>query len=198
MHATGKKDGSMEDHELYEKDLFGWAIHNARLLREGNLADIDAENIAEELEGLARAEKRVLIRRISRLIISLIRWAVQPSKQCRCFIDLIEMQRLDVKEILRDCPSLVQQMDVVLKKAYKQAYDAAIAITGFADESFPEVCPYSLHQVLDSEIAFEPPELPQDLLDFADSIPDWIVKKAKRVAERDLGVKIAHDEMVEE
>jgi hypothetical protein len=185
----------MENNELYEKDIFGWAMLNARLLREGNLADIDAEHIAEELEGLARDEKRFLIRKISRLIISLIRWDVQPSKQCRCFIDLIEMQRLDVKEILRDCPSLVQQMDEILKKAYKQAYDAAIAITGFADESFPEICPYSLHQILDAEIVFEPPELPKDLLDFADSIPDWIVKKAKRVSERDLRVKIADDEM---
>jgi hypothetical protein len=44
----------MENHELYDEDTFARAMLNAQLLREHKLAEIDAEDIAEELEGLAR------------------------------------------------------------------------------------------------------------------------------------------------
>jgi hypothetical protein len=36
----------------YERDFYSWLAENARLLREGKLAKLDAANIAEELERL--------------------------------------------------------------------------------------------------------------------------------------------------
>jgi len=159
----------MENRQLYENDLFAWFMLNAQLLREDRLTEIDAEHIAEELEGLARYEKRLLVRRMSNLIISLIRWDVQPGLQCGRLIDLIGIQRLDVQEILDDCPSLMEEMDEILERAYKEAYHGAVAITGFDEKNFSKVCPYTLHQILDAEIIFEPPELPPDLFDFGDS-----------------------------
>ena len=188
----------MENHKLYENDFFAWFMLNAQLLREDRLVEIDAENIAEELEGLARYEKRLLVRRMSNLIISLIRWDVQPGLQGGPLIDLIEIQRLDVKEILDDCPSLMEEMDEILERAYKEAYRGAVAITGFDEKNFSKVCPYTLHQILDAEIIFKSPELPPDLFDFADSLPETYMEeayeKAKLVAERDLGVSISKEE----
>jgi len=182
----------LKNHELYENDFFGWAMLNAQLLREHRLAEIDAENIAEELEGLTRTEKRHLVNKMSNLIISLIRWDVQPGLQCGRVMHLIEIQRLDVKEVLQDCPSLMEQMNKILEDAYKKAHRGFIDITGFDERSLSETCPYTLNQILDAEIAFEAPELPQDLLDFVDSIPESIQQKARLMAQRDLGMRISN------
>lgn len=43
----------MSETVTYETDFHAWAIQNARLLREGKLTKLDAEHIAEELEGMA-------------------------------------------------------------------------------------------------------------------------------------------------
>ena len=37
---------------LYDKDLFVWACRNAQLLREGRFAEVDIENVAEEIESV--------------------------------------------------------------------------------------------------------------------------------------------------
>lgn len=52
----------------YEKDFYAWAIHNAQLLREGKLSEVDIENIAEEIESMGKSEKRELINLLSRKI----------------------------------------------------------------------------------------------------------------------------------
>jgi len=43
----------MTESASYETDFHAWAIHNAELLRQGRLSDIDLEHIAEELESIA-------------------------------------------------------------------------------------------------------------------------------------------------
>ena len=45
---------------IYEQDFQAWALENAALLRQGNLADIDVLHIAEELEGMGASERREL------------------------------------------------------------------------------------------------------------------------------------------
>ena len=44
--------------QTYEDDLYAWALKNADLLRQGRFAEIDVDNIAEELESMGRSERR--------------------------------------------------------------------------------------------------------------------------------------------
>ncbi|HEX9173374.1 MAG TPA: DUF29 family protein [Telluria sp.] len=44
----------------YEADFVAWAKEQAGLLRSGNLFDIDALNIAEEIESIGRRERNEL------------------------------------------------------------------------------------------------------------------------------------------
>ena len=44
----------------YESDFYSWSLDQARLLREGQLAQIDRENIAEEIESLGREQFKKL------------------------------------------------------------------------------------------------------------------------------------------
>ena len=36
----------------YDEDFYGWTIEQARLLRSGEFADVDALNLAEEIEDM--------------------------------------------------------------------------------------------------------------------------------------------------
>src|SRR5262249_24097832 len=40
----------------YENDFYSWSLEQARLLREGQWAQIDRENVAEEIESLGREQ----------------------------------------------------------------------------------------------------------------------------------------------
>ena len=56
----------MSNTASYEGDLYGWAMQQAALLREGRMAEADIANIAEEIESLGRSEKRELVSRLNR------------------------------------------------------------------------------------------------------------------------------------
>ena len=53
----------------YEEDFYAWTVEQSRLLRSGELSAIDAANIAEEIEGMGRSDRRELK---SRLIVLLM------------------------------------------------------------------------------------------------------------------------------
>jgi hypothetical protein len=58
---------------LYETDFYDWALRTAALLREGRFAELDVENIAEEIEGLARSDSRQIENRSVVLIAHLLK-----------------------------------------------------------------------------------------------------------------------------
>ncbi len=48
----------MNELATYESDFYAWLLRNAQLIRQGQFSQIDRENIAEELEGMAKSDKR--------------------------------------------------------------------------------------------------------------------------------------------
>jgi len=69
----------MPNSTLYETDFYAWANEQAALLRSGQLATADIENIAEEIESMARTEKRELICRLALFLLQLLKWQHQPG-----------------------------------------------------------------------------------------------------------------------
>jgi len=67
--------------ELYDRDFAEWAMRNAELLRSGRVAEADLDHIAEEIEGMAKRERRAMQIRLARLIQNLLKWQVQPMKR---------------------------------------------------------------------------------------------------------------------
>jgi hypothetical protein len=53
----------------YENDVYGWALQQAALLRSGRVAEIDTENLAEEIEGVGASEYRELVSALRVLFI---------------------------------------------------------------------------------------------------------------------------------
>ncbi|NEO26601.1 MAG: DUF29 domain-containing protein, partial [Kamptonema sp. SIO4C4] len=57
----------------YDLDFYAWIAKNVELLRSGNLAEIDAEHIAEELESVGKRDLRELRSRLQVLVMHLLK-----------------------------------------------------------------------------------------------------------------------------
>ena len=64
----------------YEDDFFAWTQDQARLLREGKLTRVDAENVAEEIESMGKSDRREVKSCLRRLIMHLLKWPMQPGQ----------------------------------------------------------------------------------------------------------------------
>ena len=54
----------MQPHADYDQDFYAWIEHNVALLRCGQVSEVDAEHIAEELDSLGKRELRQLRSRL--------------------------------------------------------------------------------------------------------------------------------------
>nr|VFJ58438.1 MAG: protein of unknown function DUF29 [Candidatus Kentron sp. FM]VFJ76472.1 MAG: protein of unknown function DUF29 [Candidatus Kentron sp. FM]VFK18169.1 MAG: protein of unknown function DUF29 [Candidatus Kentron sp. FM] len=134
---------------LYESDFYAWTNQQAALLRAGDFSRIDIENIVEEIEGMGRRERRELVNRLKILLVHLLKWQYQPAFRGRSWTLTIKEQRKELELHLSDNPSLKSSISQSMKDAYELAVIRAKNETGL--ESFPKVCPYGFHEVMDGE-----------------------------------------------
>lgn len=133
---------------LYERDLYAWAMRNAALLRAGRLREIDHMNIAEELESMGRSERRALGSRLAVLLMHLLKWRYQPERRGRSWRATIREQQRQVARLLADNPSLRPELPTLMADAYVDAVLLAIAETGLDEATFPATCPFEVEQIM--------------------------------------------------
>jgi hypothetical protein len=139
---------------LYDQDLYAWAMHSARLLRERRLEDLDLDHLAEELEAMGKSEQRALESRLTVLLAHLLKWQFQPEKRSKSWQRTLIEQRKRIARLLRDSPSLRPRLADALADAYDSALRLAADETGIDESEFPQTCPYGFDQALDA--AFYP------------------------------------------
>jgi hypothetical protein len=132
----------------YEQDFFAWTREQARLLREGSLSEIDAGNIAEELESMGRNDRRELRSRLIVLLMHLLKYRFQPDHISPSWRTTIRTQRDEIAALLADSPSLRPAIGELLGGAYKRARQDAIDETELAAAIFPAECPFTPEQLL--------------------------------------------------
>jgi len=135
----------------YEQDLYAWTLENTRLLREGRLSEIDVVNIIEELEYMARKDRKELVNRLAILLMHLLKWQFQPDKRTRSWELTIQVQRDEISELLEESPSLKHEINDKLQRAYRRATLETENETGLSVKAFPPTCPYTLEQALDDD-----------------------------------------------
>ena len=136
---------------LYEQDLFAWTQQQVNLLTHQRWHELDVENLIDELEGMARRDRREMTNRLIILIAHLLKWEFQPDHQSGSWRGSIQEQRLQLNGLLEDSPSLHQQFIESLEKAYPQAVKLASKETELPTTKFPNECPYELAQLLDED-----------------------------------------------
>lgn len=137
--------------QIYREDFHAWAMQNAQLLRQGRLAEIDIENIAEELEDMGASKERELESRLGVLLAHLLKWVYQPERRGTSWRATIEEQRRRIERVLRKNPSLKAKLDEAFADAYGDARLIAMRETGMEKKTFPETSPFSLAQTLSED-----------------------------------------------
>jgi hypothetical protein len=141
----------MNSAQLYEKDFYAWTQEQANLLKTGQWERLDAVNLTEEIEALGRKERQELRNRLGVLLGHLLKWQFQPEKRTNGWLGTIREQRVQIKLLVEDSPSLKPYLEEVFLTAYELGLALAIRETQLGEQRFPEVCPYTLEQALNAE-----------------------------------------------
>lgn len=126
----------------YEQDFYAWIQHNIALLKQGKLNEIDIEILIDELESMAKRDKRELTSRLMILMAHLLKWQFQPNKGS--WQSAIDEQRIQIIEQLEESPSLKNTLHEGIGRAYPKAVTLAAKETGWSLEIFPKECPYRI------------------------------------------------------
>jgi len=137
---------------LYERDLYAWSQEQARLLRAGRLAEIDAENVAEEILDVGRNEYDKLESALRVLLAHMLKWDHQPARRSRSWENTIAEQRDRTLRQLRDNPSLKARLREAVADAYRSARRDASSETDLDLGTFPEACPYDGDAILNQPL----------------------------------------------
>jgi hypothetical protein len=116
--------------------------------RAGGFPDIDADHLAEELEGSGKSERRALCSHMRDLLLRLLEWQFQPGLRGPAWRLSFENARREIQVILEDSPSLEAAAQASLQKEYPSACKQAIIVTGLPDAQFPVSSPYALDPAL--------------------------------------------------
>ena len=148
----------MYESHLYETDFYAWTQEQVSLLKARQWEQVDTVNLIEEIETLGRKERQELRNRLGLLLGHLLKWQFQSEKRNNSCLGTIREQRVQIKLLLGDSPSLKPYLEEAFLAAYELGLALAIRETRLGEHVFPEICPYTLDQVMNSEFL---PELNQ-------------------------------------
>jgi hypothetical protein len=142
----------------YEESFYDWALHNAQLLRQGRLSEIDVEHIAEELESMGKSHRQEIVSRLKILLGHLLKWEYQFKSiterwpwEGGSWRGTTREQRMRINDLIKDNPSLKPYLPEAIILAYPEAIELASEDTGFLPATFSQDCPYTLDQVLNRQ-----------------------------------------------
>jgi len=137
--------------QLYETDFYAWLQDQASVLRIGSFANLDVDNLIEEIDSMGKSHKRALESRLEILLMHLLKWQFQPKMRTPSWRATIHVQRDRIGKLLRENPSLKSRVSHVFDEAYKFATGLAETETGLDQSTFPERCPWTFEQAMDKD-----------------------------------------------
>jgi hypothetical protein len=120
----------------------------AEALQTGQLEQLDLKNLAEEIEGLGRSEKRELRSRLQVLLMHLLKWQYQPQRRSHSWQSTITEQRIQLAGLLQDSPSLKPHLEEIFEDCYQAARQMEATETQLPIAQFPATSPYSIADAL--------------------------------------------------
>lgn len=141
---------------LYETDFYTWTQEQVSLLKTQQWDQLDTVNLIEEIETLGRRERQELRNRLGVVLGHLLKWQFQREKRSNSWLGTIREQRVQIKLLLQDSPSLKPYLDEVFFTIYELGLALAIRETELGEQVFPEICPYTLGETLNPEFLPNP------------------------------------------
>jgi hypothetical protein len=135
---------------LYETDFLQWIEMTVAQLKAQDYANIDWENLIDEIETMGRSERRSLKSNLVVILMHLLKWQYQPERRSSSWKGSIAEHRRRIRNELKDSPSLKSYLEESFEECYADAVEQAIAETDLPAETFPRSCPYTISATLDS------------------------------------------------
>jgi predicted nucleic acid-binding Zn-ribbon protein len=136
---------------LYELDFYAWTVEQSKLLKEGDLQNLDIVNLVEEVESLGKQQRQELENRLVVLLGHLLKWDCQPDRQSKSWKATIREQRRAVQRLIKQNPSLKPYLEEAIALAYESALDLVVRETPLDYPDLPANCPYSPDQLFDPD-----------------------------------------------
>ena len=134
----------------YESDVVAWAKEQAALIRTGQFDQLDLAHIAEEIEDVGKREQRELASRVAVLLAHILKWKFQPQKRSISWTLTIKEQRRLLVRRVQKMPSLSPMLSDPewVDEIWVDAKALAEKETGLDMSTYPEICPWSMTDVL--------------------------------------------------
>lgn len=135
----------------YDQDFILWLENTVQLLKEKKFAELDLENLIEEIEDMGRSNKSALRSNLIVVLLHLLKWKYQPEKRSKSWQSSILEHRRRLDDDFEDSPSLKRYYLEIFNKCYQNARKQAAIETEMNLENFPIESPFTLEEVVDSE-----------------------------------------------
>ncbi len=135
----------------YDQDFYSWIYKNIDLLKQRKFSELDVDILIDELESMAKRDRRELTSRLMILIAHLLKWQFQPEQRSGSWQGSIDEQRIKIAKQIEESPSLKNQLNEGIKVAFPDALKLAIKETRLSSKIFPKECPYSIEQLLNED-----------------------------------------------
>lgn len=135
----------------YGLDFFAWSSEQAKRLRRLKPAGLDWSNLAEEVEGLGKSDRRAIGSALKVVLEHLLKWQFQPHKRSPSWSDSIDEHRDRIARIIADSPSLANLPAESLNQEYHRARRKVLRDTKLTPRSIPAACPFRVKEALDPD-----------------------------------------------
>ncbi|PLS67994.1 MAG: DUF29 domain-containing protein [Cyanobacteria bacterium M5B4] len=128
---------------LYEKDYALWLDRTIADLKAKRLEAIDWQNLIEEVENLAKSERRELTNRLTTLLEHGLKVKFSDFVQdYRGWIETIRRSQREIKRLLNSSPSLKPYWYEIFDDCYKEALIFLRESNDYCRFIFPDQCPF--------------------------------------------------------
>ena len=127
---------------LYEQDYLLWIEDTVHKLQTRDIKGLDFDNLIEEIESLGRSQKHELENRLGELFEHILKRTYVNMPDCyRGWVESIDKQRVSIKRLLKQAPSLKPYFSQVFDEVYKDTLK--IVRRGYPQCEFPDTWPFS-------------------------------------------------------